>query len=141
MERQDFIVPPKGILKWILPALAVGIIVALFQLTQHLGPELYGYFADTTYVVVPGTLVAFSIILSMFMLKRKHPETRPIVFFTIGFSCIFLGEQLWTIYKEFLGEEPFPSLADFFYLSFYPFFSLFFLHYLKPSHILFYPIS
>ncbi|MFQ5891588.1 MAG: hypothetical protein ACE5HW_02190, partial [Candidatus Methanofastidiosia archaeon] len=46
-------------------------------------------------------------------------------FFAIIFALWLLGELTWTIYEDFFGIEPFPSLADlFWFLGYVPLFYL-----------------
>jgi signal transduction histidine kinase len=111
----------------------VSTIAALFQFELLLDEQIFDYFANSAYVIIPGALVIVASRLSLKLWKIKHADAKPVLWFTIGIVSLFTGEQLWTIYKDFLGIEPFPSEADFFYLAFYPLFSAFFLHYLR-SH-------
>ena len=38
----------------------------------------------------------------------------------IGFLMLFVGDLFWNYYTLILYEDPYPSLADIFYLTFYP---------------------
>lgn len=38
----------------------------------------------------------------------------------IAFTCFFVGDIIWNYYTIILLEDPYPSLADIFYISFYP---------------------
>ncbi|MGZ7070064.1 MAG: histidine kinase dimerization/phosphoacceptor domain -containing protein, partial [Methanobacterium sp.] len=44
----------------------------------------------------------------------------------LGVSVLFyaVGDIIWAIMELFLHQQPFPSIADFFYLSFFPLFAL-----------------
>ncbi len=44
----------------------------------------------------------------------------PWVFMAAGVAALFVGESLWTWYALVLDVDPFPSLADAFYLAAYP---------------------
>jgi PAS domain S-box-containing protein len=46
------------------------------------------------------------------------------IFMTIAFSIYTTGDVLWAIIELGLNQNPFPSMADIFYLSFYPIFAL-----------------
>ena len=46
------------------------------------------------------------------------------IFMTIAFSLYIAGDILWAIIELGLHQNPFPSVADVFYLSFYPIFAL-----------------
>lgn len=47
-------------------------------------------------------------------------RSKTVLLLTVGVFCFFVGEALWNYY-EALGVSTFPSLADVFYLSAYPF--------------------
>ena len=47
-------------------------------------------------------------------------------------SFSFIAETLWVVYEHVLNIEPFPSVADFFWLAGYVFLFLFLAYYLKP---------
>jgi len=71
--------------------------------------------------VVPGILLVVLIILSRKLIKNHSRYAKPILLFTIAMANLFVAEQLWTIYEVVLEEDPFPSMADVFYLAAYPF--------------------
>lgn len=123
----------QGKLRWVFPLLIVGTMTALFQIGIFFDDLTFDYFVDSVYVIVPGILIIVALRLSLKLWKIKHADAKPVLWFTIGLVSLFIGEQLWTIYKDFLGMEPFPSEADFFYLAFYPLISVFFLHYLRSN--------
>ena len=51
----------------------------------------------------------------------------------VGFSvCWFIGDGMWTLEELFFEEEPYPSIADLFYLIGYPFLLMFLIQYLVP---------
>lgn len=45
-----------------------------------------------------------------------------LILLTIGIGCFLIGETLWTYYEYLMNTDPFPSLADVFYLAAYPLF-------------------
>lgn len=47
----------------------------------------------------------------------------PLLFITLGFGSLFIGELLWAIF-EYRGLDPFPSIADYFYILMYPLLSI-----------------
>ncbi|EGG41788.1 histidine kinase [Candidatus Nitrosarchaeum limnium SFB1] len=82
-------------------------------------------------MILPGILLGISIVLTLKLFKQGNSQFNAFVFFTIGASLWFIAEQIWTIYDVY-HTDPFPSIADIFYLSAYPFFIIFFLISLKP---------
>jgi diguanylate cyclase (GGDEF)-like protein len=53
---------------------------------------------------------------------RRHRPDRPALWycFAAGQTIWVFGDITWTVYQDVLHEEPFPSVADAFYLSAYP---------------------
>ena len=124
---------PSNISRWILPLLCSIVIIGLFQFTNFTFPDSFGIMADSSYLVIPGVLTFLTITLAINLIKKRHIDAIPITLFSISMLCFFGGEQLWTIFKTVLAVEPFPSAADFFYLSAYPFFYAFFLYFMKAN--------
>ncbi len=50
----------------------------------------------------------------------KNPHGKSFLLIFLGFLFFLIGEIIWTIFEEFLGINPFPSIADLFYLLAYP---------------------
>jgi signal transduction histidine kinase len=50
----------------------------------------------------------------------------------ISIVLFFVAEEFWEIDESFLHQNPFPSIADLFYISFYPFFTFFMIQSLRP---------
>jgi hypothetical protein len=86
---------------------------------------------DFTYVIVAGTLVILSIIISTRFRKTGYHGKAWLLFLGTAISW-FIAETTWTIYEFVYHQNPFPSQADVFYITGYPFLFLFSIHYLKP---------
>lgn len=54
----------------------------------------------------------------------KNPHAKSLLFITVGICLTFAGELTWFFYKHVLFINPFPSLADAFYIPSYWFFLL-----------------
>ena len=69
------------------------------------------------YTVIPGVLV----ILSIWSLSRSNSianlPKRSLFFLTFSFFCWFVAEQTWNLYEHVFGVDPYPSIADFFYIA------------------------
>jgi len=69
------------------------------------------------YTIIPGVLV----ILSIWSLSRPSSianlPKKSLVLLTISFCCWFVAEQTWNLYEHVLGIDPYPSIADFFYIA------------------------
>ena len=67
--------------------------------------------------IIPGTLV----ILSIWAITRsdtiKELPKKSLVFLTFSFASWFLAEQIWNLYEHVLDMDPYPSIADFFYIA------------------------
>lgn len=47
-------------------------------------------------------------------------KSRTLLLLTLGITCWFIGEIIWTYFEYFVHENPFPSVADIFYIGAYP---------------------
>ena len=107
-------------------------ITLIYQLRPFLDNSQFKWIYVSTYIFVPGILLAFSTILTIKLYKQKHFQSKAFLFFTIGVLFWFIAEQIFTVYTYVYDVDPFPSIADIFYLGAYPFFIAFFLISLKP---------
>ncbi len=68
------------------------------------------------YTIIPGTLV----ILSIWAVTRsdsiKELPKKSLIFLALSFTFWFLAEQTWNLYEHVFEIDPYPSLADVFYL-------------------------
>ena len=68
------------------------------------------------YTIIPGTLV----ILSIWAVTRsdsiKELPKKSLIFLSLSFTFWFLAEQTWNLYEHVFEIDPYPSLADVFYL-------------------------
>ncbi len=72
-----------------------------------------------------GILAAFSLFY-VAKISGKQQRRVQIAWIILGVSVLFfvIGDITWGIMELIIHQEPFPSVADFFYLSFYPLFAL-----------------
>lgn len=108
-------------------------ITVIFQFRIFLDDSEFLWISGSTYLILPGILLGISILLTIKLSKQKNSQFNAFVFFTIGAALWFIAEQIWTLYDIYL-IDPFPSIADIFYLGAYPFFIIFFLISLQPIH-------
>lgn len=86
---------------------------------------------DILYVTITGISLALtSILASRFGNKGNHGKAW--LFFLGAASSWFIAETTWTVYELAYNVNPFPSIADIFYIIGYPFLFGFLIHYLKP---------
>lgn len=81
---------------------------------------------DSTANFIYNLTASLPLVLALLVQLTKHVRTypllRPIIFsFLIGGLGIILGQSTWFYFNTFASTEiPYPSIADFFYLAFYP---------------------
>lgn len=111
------------------------IITILYQLRPFLNFDEFSVISAPAYLIIPGVLLVYSILITIKLFKQKHYQAKAFLFFAIGASCWFIAEQIWQLYDYsiFVVGEPFPSEADIFYLAAYPFFFAFLIFSLKPT--------
>lgn len=112
----------------LLSLLSTGIIMLS---ANFLADETRTIITDLLYVPIPGAMLILSIIISMrFNVSGKHGKAW-ILFAIFAFSW-FTAEQIWLVYELIYNIDPFPSLADFFYIMGYLFLFAFSILYLLP---------
>jgi len=108
--------------------LATGFIMLLANLLVE---KTRSVVTDLLFIPVTGALLVLSIIIAMrFRSSGKHGKAW-IIFVLFAFSW-FTAEQVWTVYEQIYEIDPWPSPADFFYLSGYPLLFAFSIFYLMP---------
>ncbi len=115
--------------KFLLSSLiSTGFIMLLANL---LADETRTLMTDLLFIPVPGALLVLSIIIARrFRASGKHGKAW--ILFTIFAISWFTAEQIWLVYELIYEIDPWPSVADFFYLSGYPFLFAFSILYLLP---------
>lgn len=102
-----------------------------FLVAESIGKETADLFANFIFIPVPASVVILSGILTKRTgLTGSHGKAW--VIFTIFAALWFVAEQVWLVNELVYKEKPFPSSADFFYLSGYPFYFMFSFLYLHP---------
>jgi signal transduction histidine kinase len=104
----------------------------IYQLRLFTDDSQFAWISIPAYSVIPGFLMVLSIILTIKLHKQKHFQSRAFLFFTLATAFRFIAEQIWQIYDQVYNIDPFPSIADIFYIGTYPFFIAFLLISLKP---------
>lgn len=108
--------------------LATGFIMLL---ANFLVEKTRSLVTDLLFIPVTGAMLVLSIIIARrFRVSGKH-GTAWIIFALFAFSW-FTAEQVWTVYEQVYEMDPWPSPADFFYLTGYPLLFAFSILYLLP---------
>lgn len=104
---------------WIIsPAVVVSLIVILFILNNLIGIENFSdQISLPLYIIVPGILVLLSILALTQSHKIKEISKWSLLFLTLSFTSSLAAEQTWNLYEHVLDIDPYPSIADLFYLS------------------------
>ena len=95
-----------------------------FLIAESIGKETADLFTNLIFIPVPASVV----ILSGILTKRNGligSHGKAWLVFTIFSALWFVAEQVWLVNELIYNEKPFPSSADFFYLSGYPFYFIF----------------
>ena len=99
--------------------------------STFLGKEIVKSVTDVMYILATAVFVILSIILVLRF--KKTGDHGKAWLFLLGTSVSwFLAETIWTVYELIYDKNPFPSIADVFYLSGYPLMFGFLMYYLKP---------
>jgi len=108
--------------KWVLVPIVLALYVAAIYVIQPFVAEGSAWlFIDIHNVIlaVVGALV-FALVARRFDWSSTRPGRISIII-SIGLVLWALAESAW-LYYEWIGEEPFPSVADFFYITgYFPF--------------------
>jgi len=104
----------------------VGLLVA-----EYLGKKASMVYTDWIFVPIPGVLVVLSLIsVKRHGLKGNHGKAW--ISFAVFSIMWFVAEQIWSVLELVYNQQPFPSLADFFYIAGYPAYFVFAILYIKP---------
>lgn len=122
--KDDDVVPEKlqNKINYKIIALIAAIVI-IFHITVNMveesDPLVYGFS-----MIIPLCLIIFS-----FITAKKYAGTlvysKAYKMLGIAFIGIFLGEFTYFVYEQFLGIDPYPSIADVFFYLFYPMTSLY----------------
>ncbi len=94
------------------------LIVILFVMNNLIGIENFSdYISLPLYIIVPGILVLLSILALTQSHKIKEISKWSLLFLALSFTASLEAEQTWNLYEHVLDIDPYPSIADFFYLS------------------------
>jgi len=99
--------------------------------STFLGKDIVKSITDIMYIITTATFVALTIILVL-RFKKTGDHGKAWLFLLGTAASWFLAETIWTVYELVYDKNPFPSIADVFYISGYPLMFGFLMYYLKP---------
>jgi signal transduction histidine kinase len=104
---------------WVIsPVVIVVLIVILYLANNLVGIENFSdYISLPLYIIIPGILVLLSILALTQSHKIKEISRGSLLFLALSFIASLAAEQTWNFYEHVLDIDPYPSIADFFYLS------------------------
>lgn len=70
--------------------------------------------------LLPPLLASLMALITVRTYGKENPHAKALAFLSLGILFWFLGESIWFIYEYFYNLDPFPSVADLFYLLAYP---------------------
>lgn len=116
---------PKALLLCIL---ITGLVIIT---VTYLNKQILESVTDVMYIQITGVLVFLTLILAA-RFRGNGIHGRAWLLFLGAMSSWFIAEALWSVNELVYHNNPFPSIADVFYVSGYPFMLLFLINYLKP---------
>lgn len=76
--------------------------------------------ARSIYSLIPPLLALLMALAAVDTYRLDNVHGRAMLFFSAAMFCLFVGESLFLVYQRVFDVNPFPSIADIFYLSAYP---------------------
>lgn len=93
-------------------------IIILYLTSDLIGTEKFSdYVGLPLYTIVPGILIILGILALFQSNKIKEISKWALFFLVLGFTLDFLAEQTWNLYEHVLDIDPFPSIADVFFVA------------------------
>jgi signal transduction histidine kinase len=117
--NQDFNQKSKFPFIWAYSLVGTLIVIAsLYFVNISIGIENFSNTISlSVYTIVPGLLVVLSIWAITKSETIQEIPKNSLVFLVFAFSSWFIAEQTWNLYEHVLDIDPYPSMADFFYLA------------------------
>lgn len=92
------------------------IIVYLYMYSSKIDFLLFDQISLFLYTVIPGSLVIMAIWTVIKSKQIKEIPKKSVIFLALSFVSWFIAEQTWNFYEQVLDVDPFPSIADVFYV-------------------------
>lgn len=105
---------------WVLFLLVLGTIANLSILLFVSDSDFKIWISDLLFVILNATAVIALLYASIKLNPVAHTISRAWLFIVLAQISFLLGDLLWMIYEAVLHIEPYPSLADLFYILYYP---------------------
>lgn len=104
---------------WAITLIANLLLITLLYLANiFVGIENFSdYISLPIYTIIPGALVLLSILAYTQSNRIQEISKRSLFFLVLSFGCSFAAEQTWNLYDHVLDIDPYPSIADIFYVA------------------------
>lgn len=112
----------------LISLIGIGLVI---MVATSLGKEVVKSVTDIMYIPVTAIFVTLTSIL-VCRFKKTGSHGKAWLLFLGSATSWFIAETLWTVYELVYNVNPFPSMADVFYIAGYPFLFGFLIYYLKP---------
>jgi len=97
---------------------ALLLLLALISISYFTGTSSQSFFNQTIYLIFP-MIAALAGFLAAKIYGYRDKAGRGIFYMAIGFAFWALGDITWYLFVNFMNIDPFPSIADVFYVSGY----------------------
>ncbi len=87
----------------------------------HVGGENSALITNIVYLFPPFIAMLSGIFAVNIYGDTRNDHARALMLLITGLTLLFIGEVIWFYYRFTLNVDPFPSIADLFYLCAYPF--------------------
>lgn len=105
--------------KIVAPFLVAFFVVVSAIYVFMLGGQSHGFLSNLLFLVPPALAVVVGMrSASVYGLRNAHGNA--LFLLALGFAAWLVGEAIWFYLRVILNVDPFPSLADIFYLIGYP---------------------
>lgn len=108
------------------------VIVYLYMASSTMDFLLFDQISLFLYTVIPGSLVIMVVWTVIKSEQIKEIPKKSFIFLSLSFISWFAAEQTWNFYEQVLDVDPFPSIADVFYICAPIFMFISLLIFLKP---------
>ena len=92
------------------------VIVYLYMDSSMIDFLLFDQISLFLYTVIPGSLVMMAVWTIIKSEQIKEIPKKSVIFLALSFISWFAAEQTWNFYEQVLDVDPFPSIADVFYI-------------------------
>ena len=104
---------------WFISFITTLLLVILVYVINYFYSENFSIFDNISlilYTIIPASMI----IVSVWAIRTEQIKSIPkksLIFLSLAFVSWFLAEQIWMLYDYVFQIDPFPSIADIFYIA------------------------